>query len=97
MSIYATLLSIDGDTDDPDHVGAPYIYRGSHVLPTAGDDRDGWVEVAGIPAFCGEDPTRLVDFLRLDVMRRTQVLDRVQVTALRDTFTIWLNREVEKG
>lgn len=102
MSIYATWLEFSEDTDDPDNPGAPYRYRGSHILPAADDERCGWLQIAGIPAYCGDGG--LVDFLRLSTSDTDDgdptvdvLLDRVQVTALRDRLTEWLNREREEG
>lgn len=103
MSNYATRLLLDGDPNSEDGaLGPPIIYEGSHVIPSADDARCGWVEIAGIPAFCGPNPAQLVDFLRLDVSedngcQATVVLDRAQVERIRDTLTDWLNREVERG
>lgn len=103
MSIYATWIMLDSDTDDPDNVGPPYVYRGSHVLPHSTDERGGWLEVGGIPAHCGTDGC-LVDFLRLSSSATDDgdpsvdlLLDRRQVTVLRDRLTMWLEREPEEG
>ena len=104
MSVYITLLDISAVGSEENGLGAPFMYLGSHVVPTDDSPRGGWVEVASIPAFCGPDPGRLVDFLRLDAGATedgdpmvTKVLNRAQVKALRDTLTRWLNREVERG
>jgi len=105
MSLYATWLSIDGDTDDEEtgHLGAPYVYTASHVLPTTTGQRGGWLQIAGIPAHCGSDGG-LVDFLRLSTSATDDgdpavdlLLDREQVETLRDRLTLWLEREVEEG
>lgn len=104
MSVYITILSIDGDENDPDNTtGAPYVYKGSHILPTADSERGGWMDVAGIPAFCGANGG-LVDYLRVSMSATVTgddpevdvLLDRPQVEALRDTLTLWLTRDVEK-
>ena len=38
-------------------LGSPWAYRGSHVIPDAGDERRGLVELGAIPAFV-EDARR---------------------------------------
>jgi hypothetical protein len=105
MSLFATWLSIDGDMDDETagNLGAPYFYRGSHVLPTPKGERGGWLEIAGIPAHCGTDGG-LVDYLRFSMSATDDgdpavdlLLDREQVTALRDRLTLWLDRTPEDG
>jgi hypothetical protein len=105
MSLYATLFCLDGDEwdDDAGRLGAPYAYWASHELPTKNDPRRGWLEIAGIPAHCGTDGG-LVDFLRLSTSAADDgdpavdlLLDREQVTALRDRLTLWLDRTPEEG
>lgn len=102
MSKYATWLLFDEDDVEDEGTGAPYVYQGSHILPTANDKRGGWLEIGGIPAFCGEDG-ELVDFLRVGTgsgeleLDRPVLLDRRQVTVLRDRLTMWLEREPEIG
>ena len=101
MSKYETWFALDGDGYDEDagHLGAPFVYKGSHVLPHSTDARGGWLEIAGIPAYCGTDGC-LVDFLRLSTSATDDgdpavdlLLDREQVTALRDSLAAWLDRK----
>jgi hypothetical protein len=84
---------------------APVVYQGSHVQPHESDHRGGWLGLAHMPDYCA-DPEGPVEFVRLSVGEdpRTYhhednqgqadlVLDRQQVTKLRDALTDWLDRE----
>ena len=79
---------------------SPLIYQGSHVLPSNSDQREGYVEIAGIPNHVTRDGRddapegSLKDWLRLAVNREQVVLTRPLVTEVRDTLTEWLDREV---
>jgi len=91
-----------GDDSEDRRLGSPWVYQGSHVLPSESDARGGWVEVAAIPDFItrdgrddGEGPH---DWLRLNVgesidIRGCVILNRPQVEELRDTLTQWLEAE----
>ena len=57
MSIYATIPGIGGDDGD-DPTGPPWLYRGSHILPSEDDPRGGEIGLALIPSHitrCGRD------------------------------------------
>jgi len=85
--------------DEEEELGSPWVYQGSHHLPSITDERRGCVEVAGIPDFItrdGEDEgTSLNDWLRLSVNDCTVVLNRSQVTELCATLIDWYFREPE--
>lgn len=86
---------------------APIVYEGSHVLPSPGDRRGGYIDVAAIPNHIERDGRdddgegALKDWLRLTVGNPPSastgdacvVLDRPLVVELRDTLTAWLERE----
>lgn len=98
MSIYATWLYFHDDPDDPcNDLGAPYLYRGSHILPSLDDERGGYVEVAAIPNYIvregrADGGPGLHDWLRVSVGDGKAVLNRAHVQRLRDTLTEWLDR-----
>lgn len=82
----------------------PITYQGSHVLPADEDSRSGLVDIATIAGFIAHIPDRpaLSDdthpyhpWVRLmvgdDDSDATVVLDRAQVTQMRDALTWWLN------
>ncbi|MCT9092894.1 hypothetical protein N4G70_29075 [Streptomyces sp. ASQP_92] len=54
MSIYATIEGIGGD-GDPEDLGMPWIYQGSHILPDEDDPRGGDVGLALIPSHITRD------------------------------------------
>jgi len=54
MSIYASIPGL-GDFDDDEEVGAPFLYRGSHILPANSDPRGGSVGLALIPSHITRD------------------------------------------
>ncbi|MBE4735734.1 hypothetical protein [Streptomyces caniscabiei] len=54
MSIYASIEGIGGD-GDPEHLGQPWTYRGSHLTPAEDDPRDGAVGLALIPSHITAD------------------------------------------
>lgn len=74
---------------------APIIYRGSHVLPSAADERGGAVDLALIPGYIGEgnqeaDTHPAHPFLRLGVNGEAVVLDRRGVELVHRTLGEWL-------
>lgn len=84
----------------------PIAYQGSHVLPADDDPRAGSVDLATIAGFISHLPDRppLSDdtfpywpWLRLSIAENdtvddvTVVLDKWQVTQMRDALTWWLN------
>jgi len=98
MSKYASFFGLDGYEQD-----APLIYLGSHVQPREDDKRGGHLDLAYMPDYCAE-PEGPVPFLRLGLSEHPStyqgmepgnadvVLDRAQVTALRDALTEWLDK-----
>lgn len=54
MSIYASIEGI-GDYGDPEHLGQPWVYAGSHVLPREDGPRGGAVGFAVIPSHITRD------------------------------------------
>lgn len=54
MSIYGSLEGVGGD-GDPEHLGQPWIYLGSHILPNEDDPRDGVIGLAEIPSHITRD------------------------------------------
>ncbi|MDX3714398.1 hypothetical protein PV733_36835 [Streptomyces europaeiscabiei] len=54
MSIYGSLEGIGAD-GDPDHLGQPWLYQGSHILPAEDDPRDGSIGLALIPGHITRD------------------------------------------
>jgi hypothetical protein len=54
MSIYASIEGI-GDLGDPEHLGQPWVYQGSHVPPREDGPRAGAVGLAVIPSHITSD------------------------------------------
>lgn len=54
MSIYASIEGLGGD-GDPEPLGAPWIYQGSHILPADTDSRGGEIGLALIPSHITRD------------------------------------------
>ncbi|MDX3835628.1 hypothetical protein [Streptomyces europaeiscabiei] len=54
MSIYGSLEGI-GDHGDPELLGAPWLYQGSHILPAEDGPRDGVIGLAEIPSHITRD------------------------------------------
>ncbi|SOD80077.1 hypothetical protein SAMN06272781_6856 [Streptomyces sp. 1222.2] len=54
MSIYASIEGIGGD-GDPEHLGAPWQYAGSHILPAEDGPRGGSIGLALIPSHITRD------------------------------------------
>lgn len=102
MSIYCTTLDFSDEfPDDDDYIGPPYVYQGSHIEPATDHPRDGRLDIGAIPDHIGPCWDQ---FLRLGVAETadamdnepgaaTVLLDRQQVTELRDYLTAWLERE----
>lgn len=101
MSIYA---SIDG-IDEDEFVGAPWVYQGSHILPTDDDPRGGEVSLALIPSHITRDgrddqPADGTPWpwlrLNLDVPGDdpTVLLNPAQARHLADHLNRWADRAV---
>ncbi|MDX2550154.1 hypothetical protein [Streptomyces stelliscabiei] len=54
MSIYGSIEGIGAD-GDPEHLGQPWLYQGSHILPAEDDPRAGSVGLALIPGHITRD------------------------------------------
>ncbi|MDX2846439.1 hypothetical protein PV377_47360 [Streptomyces ipomoeae] len=54
MSIYASIEGI-GDHGDPEHLGQPWTYQGSHIPPREDHPRDGVIGLAIIPSHITRD------------------------------------------
>lgn len=104
MSIYATTLFFEDGWEDDDFPRTPFVYQGSHILPSAEDPRGGYIELACVPdhiSRSGRDDGvegDLKDWLRVTLFgegecKDTVVLDRSQVEALRDYLTGWIDAE----
>ena len=102
MSIYASIEGL-GDIGDPEHLGQPWTYQGSHITPREDGPRDGRIGLAVIPSHITADgrddqppdgPPWPWLRLNLDVAGDdpTVLLDPEQVRFLRDQFTAWLDR-----
>lgn len=81
MSVWASTLEISNNSDPDARLGAPIIYRQSHVLPSEEDPRGGSLDLASIPAFLtrdgyddGPEDGDVWPYLRLSV-RPAQVTD----------------------
>ncbi|MGW4662795.1 hypothetical protein [Streptosporangium sandarakinum] len=98
MSIYATWLALNDDTQPP------LVYQGSHINPAPDDRRGGSMTFCAIPNHChpsvrgtDADDGPSVDYARLrvtedgDEASAIVVLDRDQIAELRDTLTRWLD------
>jgi hypothetical protein len=56
MSVYASIPGIgDHFGGDPEHLGQPWVYRGSHLTPADDDPRDGSIGLALIPSHITAD------------------------------------------
>lgn len=101
------LVPVDPDRPCTCRVG-PIRYQGSHVLPSDGDERGGYLDFAEVPGFisradrrlCGPDDQcrdpdccrRVWPFLRVALGRDVGVLDRGQVEGLHAYLGRWLQR-----
>lgn len=104
VSVWGTFVEVDEDSP----VGAPRVYRGSHVIPEPGHEAGGFVDAASIAGWIRrggddavEDDDGVWPWLRLTVRgeptwrndyRDTVVLDAEQVRWLRDQLSVWLAR-----
>lgn len=85
----------------------PIFYQGSHILPAATDLRAGWFSLAEIPGFitrdgrddnAPEDDDGAWPWLRVSIREdgaedvQDVLLDREQVTELRDYLSDWIGR-----
>lgn len=106
MSIYATRLYL-GDFEDSagkqigNPEGPPWIFQGSHILPSVADKRGGVFGINAIPNHVTREGREdggpgLHDWLQVFASDGHSdvdlVLNRAQVIALRRTLTRWLNR-----
>lgn len=102
MSIYASIEGI-GDHGDPEHLGQPWVYQGSHVPPREDGPRGGVVGLAVIPSHITADgrddqpsdgPPWPWLRLHLDVPGDDPaiLLDRAQVEFFRDQLTAFLDQ-----
>lgn len=102
MSIYASTPGI-GDHGDPEHLGQPWIYRGSHILPADTDPRGGHIGLAEIPSHITRDGRddapedgRPWPWARLSVVEDGVVIDIVinpaQARHLGEQLTTWADR-----
>lgn len=102
MSIYASIEGI-GDHGDPEHLGAPWVYQGSHLTPTHDGPREGSIGLAVIPSHITADarddqpsdgPPWPWLRLNLDVPGDdpTALLDPDQALFLGDQLITWAKR-----
>ncbi|MDX3645230.1 hypothetical protein [Streptomyces sp. MB09-02B] len=54
MSIYGSIYGVGGD-GDPEHLGHPWQYNGSHILPAQDGPRAGSIGLAFIPSHITRD------------------------------------------
>lgn len=96
MSIYASMPGVD----DEEPCGPPWVYQGSHILPSEDDPRGGTIDLAHIPSHItrdGRDDQPEDDkpwpWLRLGVVEDGVVIDVVinpaQARHLADQLTGW--------
>ncbi|MDX2986427.1 hypothetical protein [Streptomyces caniscabiei] len=91
MSVWGTIFDLE---DTP-----PYVYQGSHVLPSETDRRDGVVQLAEVPSHITRDgrDDQPEDgapwpWLRLSVNQADVVLDREQVRRMWESAGAWLEQ-----
>lgn len=94
MSIYASIPGIDADTP----TGPPWLYRGSHLLPTVDDPRGGSISLALIPAHitptlddADEDGPPL-PWLRVSTDAPDTLINPAQARHLADQLTYWADQ-----
>lgn len=102
MSIYGSIEGIGGD-GDPEHLGAPWQYDGSHILPAQDGPRHGVIGLAEIPSHITrdhrddqpEDGTPW-PWLRLSVDvdngHAAAILDPAQARFLAEQLAVWADR-----
>jgi hypothetical protein len=103
VSIYASIEGI-GDHGDPEHLGQPWAYPGSHIPPREDGARGGSIALAVIPSHITADgrDDQAADgppwpFLRLTVEEETYnaadvLLDLAQARFLAAQLTAWADR-----
>jgi hypothetical protein len=102
VSIYASIEGI-GDHGDPEHLGQPWAYRGSHLTPAEDDLRDGSIGLAVIPSHITADARddSPADgppwpWLRLDLAVPGDdpcvLIDPAQARFLAEQLTTWADR-----
>jgi hypothetical protein len=102
MSIYGSIEGL-GDFGDPEHLGAPWTYQGSHIPPREDGPRTGSVGLAIIPSHITADgrDDQPEDgppwpFLRLSVQDAgddpTVLLDVAQARFLAAQLATWADR-----
>jgi hypothetical protein len=102
VSIYASIEG-SGDHGDPEHLGAPWVYQGSHVPPREDGPRGGVVGLAVIPSHITADgrddqpsdgPPWPWLRLHIDVVGDDPcvLLDRAQVEFFRNQLTAFLDQ-----
>lgn len=103
MSIYASIEGI-GDYGDPEHLGAPWTYQGSHIPPREDGPRGGSVGLAAIPSHITADgrddqpsdgaPWPWLRFSLQDLSSDdpTVLLDLEQARFLAAQLTTWADR-----
>jgi hypothetical protein len=102
MSIYATIEGI-GDHGDPERLGAPWAYQGSHILPADSDPRGGEIGLALIPSHITRDGRddqpedgRPWPWLRLSVdsgsVFAETLINPAQARFLAEQLTAWADR-----
>lgn len=82
-------------------IGRPWLYKGSHVFPSAIDERRGRVSLAFIPSHITEDGkddgTKAHNWLRLSVNDTDVLLNGRQAGALADAIVRWLGGEWDRS
>ncbi|NUR04228.1 MAG: hypothetical protein HOY79_49330 [Streptomyces sp.] len=102
MSIYASIEGL-GDIGDPEDLGQPWVYQGSHICPREDGPRAGTVGLAVIPSHItadgrDEQPSDGLPWpwlrLHLDVPGDDPavLLDRAQVRHLMQQFAAFLDQ-----
>jgi len=96
VSVWGTILDLEDDK--------PYEYRGSHILPSEDDPRDGVVQLAEVPSHITrdgrddqpEDGTPW-PWLRLSVNQADVVLNRAQAREMHERLGAWLEQADGSG
>jgi hypothetical protein len=102
VSIYASIEGVGGD-GDPEHLGKPWTYRGSHLTPAEDDPRNGTIGLALIPSHItadGRDDSPadgppwpwLRLHLAVDGDDPTVLIDPAQARFLAEQLTTWADQ-----
>lgn len=102
MSIYASIEGL-GDFGDPEHLGQPWVYQGSHIPPREDGPRTGSIGLAVIPSHITADgrddqPADRAPwpFLRLNIVvpgdDPAVLLDVAQARFLAGQLNTWADR-----